>query len=70
MEEDHANLIIDDSEKNDERLVEARERQYVNEIDVKFMKSKDVEAKCIHILAVKTQFLYKLQNCKNQGKQI
>ena len=54
MEEDHANLIIDDSEKNDERLVEARERQYVNEIDVKFMKSKDVEAKCIHILAVKT----------------
>lgn len=54
MEEDHSNLIIDDSEKNDERLVEARERQYFNEIDVKFLKSSDVEAKCIHILAVKT----------------
>jgi len=54
MEEDHANLIIDDNEKKDERLVEAREKQYFNEIDVKFLKSKDVETKCIHILAVKT----------------
>ena len=45
MEEDQANLIIDDNEKKDERLVEARQRRYCNEIDVKFLKPKDVEIK-------------------------
>jgi hypothetical protein len=66
MEEDHQQaLIIDDDEKKDERIVAAREKQFCNEIDVKFLKSRDIETKCLHILAVKTQFLYKLQMFKN-----
>jgi len=44
--------------------------EYIREIDVQFLKNKDVEKSQRMTLLLKSQFLYKLQTFKNQGKQI
>ena len=44
--------------------------EYIREIDVQFLKNKDVEKSQKMTLLLKSQFLYKLQTFKNQGKQI
>jgi len=48
--------------------MEARERQYIREIDVQFLKPRDVEKKWVNILSNKGQFLFKLETFKCQGK--
>ena len=47
-------------EKNDPILQQNQLNKYLREIDIKFIKSSDVEQNCQEQLAMKTQFLGKM----------
>jgi hypothetical protein len=70
MQEPRKTLQFTEQELKDEALVLAKEMEYIREIDVQFLKNKDVEKSQKMTLLLKSQFLYKLQKFKNQGKQI
>ena len=70
MQEPRKTLQFTEQELKDEALVLAKEMEYIREIDVQFLKNKDVEKSQKMTLLLKSQFLYKLQTFKNQGKQI
>ena len=64
----HHALKLTSDEKKDERLVLKKEMQFIREVDVNFIKPEIVEVKNRAALRHKTQFLYKLQKFKHQGK--
>jgi len=64
MNENVKYLIYTKNEKKSPQLAQQKEEQYIKEIDVRFLKPKNVEATQYKNLLLKAQFLYKLQNFK------
>ena len=57
-------------ESNNPKVKQHIINQYLNQIDIKFVKSADVEQNCQEQLVLKTQFLGRLQNLKHNGKMM
>lgn len=60
MNENVKNLVFTKDEKENPILASQKEQAYIKEIDVKFLKPKNVEANQYKNLYLKAQFLYKL----------
>lgn len=59
-----SNQVLKYSEDDDAVTKAVRELEFVRQIDVEFLKTKDVEKTCMRNLMYKSQFLYRLQNLK------
>ena len=61
-------LIFTADELKNPYLLAKKENDFINEIEVNFKKTKDVERRQFRGLFMKAQFLYKLQTFKKQGR--